>query len=201
MAIENARDVYTRRMEGVSIWVVESKHVHASEPSEQEALFEPANDKIYKKCFVQSLSALLKKIDILGIYTTSFERNEISNSKHLPPIPGIILRLIGPERFIVEEIVKQTGVHITFCSETNFCFVSGLQEVLTNAWKCIEQVIKQAKEQQATSLAVKMENDETMAICDCADNKSIYSPLPDKTTKEAGIRPDPIRLHNTTIQS
>ncbi len=24
MAIENARDVYTRRMEGVSIWVVES---------------------------------------------------------------------------------------------------------------------------------------------------------------------------------
>ena len=25
MAIENARDVYTRRMEGVSIWVVESK--------------------------------------------------------------------------------------------------------------------------------------------------------------------------------
>jgi hypothetical protein len=39
----------------------------------------PANSKIYKKCFVQSLSALLKKIDIQGIYTTSFERNEISN--------------------------------------------------------------------------------------------------------------------------
>ncbi len=48
MAVENARDVYTRRMEGVSIWVVESKHLHASEPSEQEALFEPANDKIYR---------------------------------------------------------------------------------------------------------------------------------------------------------
>ena len=48
MAIENARDVYTRRQEGVSIWVVESKHLHASEPSEQEALFEPANDKIYR---------------------------------------------------------------------------------------------------------------------------------------------------------
>ncbi|MGH2553951.1 MAG: 1,2-phenylacetyl-CoA epoxidase subunit PaaB, partial [Chitinophagaceae bacterium] len=30
MAIENARDVYTRRMEGVSIWVVESKYIHAS---------------------------------------------------------------------------------------------------------------------------------------------------------------------------
>src|SRR5919198_1024770 len=32
MAIENARDVYTRRMEGISIWVVESKYVHASSP-------------------------------------------------------------------------------------------------------------------------------------------------------------------------
>ena len=48
MAIENARDVYTRRMEGVSIWVVESKNVHASSPDESESLFEPANDKIYR---------------------------------------------------------------------------------------------------------------------------------------------------------
>ena len=48
MAIENARDVYTRRMEGVSIWVVESKNLHASEPNEQDALIEPANDKIYR---------------------------------------------------------------------------------------------------------------------------------------------------------
>jgi ring-1,2-phenylacetyl-CoA epoxidase subunit PaaB len=48
MAIENARDVYTRRMEGVSIWVVESKHLHANEPSEQNELFDPANDKIYR---------------------------------------------------------------------------------------------------------------------------------------------------------
>jgi ring-1,2-phenylacetyl-CoA epoxidase subunit PaaB len=48
MAIENARDVYTRRMEGVSIWVVESKHIHASNPDEAETLFEPANDKVYR---------------------------------------------------------------------------------------------------------------------------------------------------------
>jgi len=48
MAIENARDVYTRRQEGVSIWVVESKYLHASEPMEQESLFEPANDKVYR---------------------------------------------------------------------------------------------------------------------------------------------------------
>ncbi len=48
MAIENARDVYTRRMEGVSIWVVESKHIHASSPDEASSLYDPANDKIYR---------------------------------------------------------------------------------------------------------------------------------------------------------
>ena len=48
MAITNARDVYTRRLEGVSIWVVESKYIHANEPNEKESLFEPAEDKIYR---------------------------------------------------------------------------------------------------------------------------------------------------------
>jgi ring-1,2-phenylacetyl-CoA epoxidase subunit PaaB len=48
MAIENARDVYTRRQEGVSIWAVESKHIHASSPDDAEALYEPANDKVYR---------------------------------------------------------------------------------------------------------------------------------------------------------
>ena len=48
MAMENARDVYTRRQEGVSIWVVESKHVHASNPDDAESFYEPANDKVYR---------------------------------------------------------------------------------------------------------------------------------------------------------
>ncbi len=48
MAIENARDVYTRRMEGVSIWVVESKHITASKPEEAGELYEPAIDKVYR---------------------------------------------------------------------------------------------------------------------------------------------------------
>ena len=48
MAIENARDVYTRRMEGVSIWVVESKNIHASNPDEAGSMFDPANDKVYR---------------------------------------------------------------------------------------------------------------------------------------------------------
>lgn len=48
MAIENARDVYTRRKEGVSIWAVESKYIHASNPDDAASFFEPANDKIYR---------------------------------------------------------------------------------------------------------------------------------------------------------
>jgi ring-1,2-phenylacetyl-CoA epoxidase subunit PaaB len=48
MAIENARDVYTRRLEGVSIWVVQSKDIHASNPDEAASLYEPANDKAYR---------------------------------------------------------------------------------------------------------------------------------------------------------
>lgn len=48
MAIENARDVYTRRQEGVSLWVVESKYIHASNPDDAESFYEPAEDKIYR---------------------------------------------------------------------------------------------------------------------------------------------------------
>ena len=48
MAIENARDVYTRRQEGISIWAVESSHVHASNPEDQGPFFDPANDKVYR---------------------------------------------------------------------------------------------------------------------------------------------------------
>ncbi|MEO8771961.1 MAG: 1,2-phenylacetyl-CoA epoxidase subunit PaaB [Ferruginibacter sp.] len=48
MAIENARDVYTRRQEGVSLWVVESKYIHASNPDDAESFYDPAADKVYR---------------------------------------------------------------------------------------------------------------------------------------------------------
>jgi len=47
-AIEAARDVYTRRNEGVSIWVVPSAAITASDPDAAGELFEPAADKIYR---------------------------------------------------------------------------------------------------------------------------------------------------------
>ena len=48
MAIEHARDVYTRRMEGVSIWVLRSSDIIASDPQEAGSLFDPARDKVYR---------------------------------------------------------------------------------------------------------------------------------------------------------
>jgi ring-1,2-phenylacetyl-CoA epoxidase subunit PaaB len=48
LAVENARDVYTRRNEGVSIWVVRSIDIYASDPGEKEELFEPAKSKVYR---------------------------------------------------------------------------------------------------------------------------------------------------------
>lgn len=48
MAIENARDVYTRRQEGTSIWVVKSKYIHATNPDEADSFYEPAADKVYR---------------------------------------------------------------------------------------------------------------------------------------------------------
>jgi ring-1,2-phenylacetyl-CoA epoxidase subunit PaaB len=62
MAIENARDVYTRRNEGISIWVVESKHIHASDPSESGSLYDPANDKVYRHPSFYHLPDELKNI-------------------------------------------------------------------------------------------------------------------------------------------
>ncbi len=48
MAIENARDVYTRRNEGVSIWAVASKNIAASDPDDSDAFYAPAKDKVYR---------------------------------------------------------------------------------------------------------------------------------------------------------
>ncbi len=48
LAIKNARDVYTRRNEGVSIWVVPSAAITATAPGAKGPLFEPANSKVYR---------------------------------------------------------------------------------------------------------------------------------------------------------
>lgn len=48
MALGNARDLYTRRNEGVSIWVVPAAAITASSPDEKDSFFAPSGDKIYR---------------------------------------------------------------------------------------------------------------------------------------------------------
>ena len=48
LAVRHARDVYTRRMEGISLWVVKSSDIVASDPAEDGPMFEPAESKVYR---------------------------------------------------------------------------------------------------------------------------------------------------------
>jgi ring-1,2-phenylacetyl-CoA epoxidase subunit PaaB len=47
-ALEYARDVYTRRGEGASIWVVRSSDIVASQESDAESFYDPMDDKPYR---------------------------------------------------------------------------------------------------------------------------------------------------------
>ena len=48
MALQNARDLYTRRQEGTCIWVVKAEHIVSSNPEDAESFFDPADDKVYR---------------------------------------------------------------------------------------------------------------------------------------------------------
>ena len=48
MALDHARDLYTRRNEGVSIWVVKADDITATSPAEKDPFFAPAADKVYR---------------------------------------------------------------------------------------------------------------------------------------------------------
>ena len=48
MAVQMARDVYTRRQEGVSVWVVRADQIVASDPGDKDMYFDPMEDKVYR---------------------------------------------------------------------------------------------------------------------------------------------------------
>ena len=47
-AIQNARDVYARRGQVVSIWVVPTESISATTPSDTKTFFSSADDKAYR---------------------------------------------------------------------------------------------------------------------------------------------------------
>ena len=62
MAVEAARDVYTRRLEGISLWVVPSSAITASDPRAAGSLFEPAEDKVYRHPTFYKIPDVIKHI-------------------------------------------------------------------------------------------------------------------------------------------
>lgn len=48
LALQHARDLFTRRAEGVSLWVVRAADITASNPDDRESLFDPALDKTFR---------------------------------------------------------------------------------------------------------------------------------------------------------
>jgi len=48
MAVQNARDTYTRRNEGRCIWVVPTEAIVSTTRADEEEFFDPAEDKIYR---------------------------------------------------------------------------------------------------------------------------------------------------------
>jgi ring-1,2-phenylacetyl-CoA epoxidase subunit PaaB len=48
LALQHARDLFTRRSEGVSVWVVPSSAITASDPDDRDSLFDPAADKTFR---------------------------------------------------------------------------------------------------------------------------------------------------------
>lgn len=48
LAMQAARDLYTRRGEGLSVWIVPSAAIVASDPTDKDMMFEPALSKPYR---------------------------------------------------------------------------------------------------------------------------------------------------------
>ena len=63
LALRHARDTYTRRLEGVSLWVVPSAvDRRVAIPADSGPLFEPAEDKIYRHPTFYDIPDVVKHI-------------------------------------------------------------------------------------------------------------------------------------------
>ena len=48
MALENARDLFTRRGEATGLWVVPASEIIAVQPDDAAPFFDPSDDKVYR---------------------------------------------------------------------------------------------------------------------------------------------------------
>ncbi len=62
LALQYAREIYTRRREGVSIWVVRSSAITASQEEDAPAFFDPADAKPYRDATYYELPTAVKNL-------------------------------------------------------------------------------------------------------------------------------------------
>jgi ring-1,2-phenylacetyl-CoA epoxidase subunit PaaB len=62
MALQNARDTYTRRGEASGLWVVRAADIVATELADGEMFFDPSQDKIYRHPSFYSVPEAAKNI-------------------------------------------------------------------------------------------------------------------------------------------
>jgi ring-1,2-phenylacetyl-CoA epoxidase subunit PaaB len=62
LAVRNARDLYTRRGEGVSVWVVSAAAITTSDPDAQGAFFESPAGKNYRHASYYAASEGVKHL-------------------------------------------------------------------------------------------------------------------------------------------
>ena len=62
MALRNARDLYTRRNEGVSIWVVPADAIASSDPDNKGSFFESPQGKDYRHATYYTKSEGIKHL-------------------------------------------------------------------------------------------------------------------------------------------
>ena len=48
IALQNARDLFARRGDALSLWVVPSRAITATAPGDSGPFFDPADDKVYR---------------------------------------------------------------------------------------------------------------------------------------------------------
>ena len=60
LALQYAREIYTRRREGVSLWVVRSADITASQEDDAPAFFDPADGKPYRDATFYELPSEVK---------------------------------------------------------------------------------------------------------------------------------------------
>ena len=64
MALQNARDVYSRRGEAISIWVVPAVYITSTTPEDSPMLFEPGSEKIYRHPQFYKVPQAIRQLDM-----------------------------------------------------------------------------------------------------------------------------------------